>query len=166
MCSIVKITSRNTVLSPWHSHAPIRCGAPAQLQKARHLKKTAANAVDVAVAEKRTVPEVTAETMPSFLEENASGLTVIDFYTTWCGPCKVMGPVVEKLSREFRSVAFAKFNCADGDNGNNKFAVQCGIKALPTFVLYRDSQKVGEVTGAKAMQLRRLVAQHLSKQSS
>ena len=66
---------------------------------------------------------------------------------------------------DFDGVSFAKFNCGS-DPDNKIYAVGAGIKALPTFHLYRGSEKVGEMTGAKAQKLRDLVTQHIHRAES
>lgn len=113
------------------------------------------------ISEAKTVVEVSAETLHSYLASNSAALTVVDFYTTWCGPCKLVAPQVERMCQEFGDVAFAKFDC--GAKDNQAFAVGLGIKALPTFRVYRGSHKVAEMTGAKADQLRRLVVKQLQE---
>ena len=66
---------------------------------------------------------------------------------------------------DFDGVSFAKFNCGS-DPDNKIYAVGAGIKALPTFHLYQGSEKVGEVTGARAKELKELVKRHLHRAES
>jgi thioredoxin 1 len=73
----------------------------------------------------------------------------------------MMVPILEQMAQDFDGVAFAKFDCAL-DDGNKQFAVEAGIKALPTFHLYRGSQKVAVLSGAKAEKLKELVRSNLA----
>lgn len=108
------------------------------------------------VMEIKTVIELTAHNIQPFLAEHHSRLTVVDFYTPWCGPCKVMASVLEQMAQEHSDVNFTKFDCG-ADTSNKNFAISVGIKALPTFFLYRGSEKIAQLTGAKAEKLREIV---------
>jgi len=81
-------------------------------------------------------------------------LTVVDFYTDWCGPCKVMLPELYKLQDEMPHIKIVKFNC---NKQNKDLGKALNIRVAPTFHLYRNSQKVGEMTGAKIDKLRNLI---------
>ncbi|GAX77402.1 hypothetical protein CEUSTIGMA_g4848.t1 [Chlamydomonas eustigma] len=92
-------------------------------------------------------------------------LLVIDYYTSWCGPCKLIAPELEKIAAEYaeRGVQVAKVAC-DASNENKKWAMAVSIKALPTFRVYRSGsvEHVGEVVGTKMQDLRNLVEAQLS----
>lgn len=107
------------------------------------------------------VTELTIDTWGFFMEEAAAGghHVVVDFYTDWCGPCKLISPEVEKFAAEYEGVKFAKFNCGTNDK---RFAIEKGIKALPTFHMYKDNEKLGEFVGAKPALLRKFVDQHVN----
>ena len=70
-----------------------------------------------------------------------------------------MAPHLDQMAQDFADASFAKFDC--GDEANKQYALEAGIKALPTFHLYRGGQKVGELTGAQADKLRDLVKRHI-----
>lgn len=61
-------------------------------------------------------------------------LTVIDFYATWCGPCKTMTPIVEKMKAKFPNVEFKKVDI----DQEQEMAMQYQIDAVPTFILKTD----------------------------
>jgi thioredoxin len=77
-------------------------------------------------------------------------LVVIDFTATWCGPCKMIAPVYEKMAEEFPGVVFTKIDV----DANSEAAEQCGVQAMPTFQFYKGGQKVDEMKGANEAGLR------------
>lgn len=81
------------------------------------------------------------------LEElTASGLPVVlDFYATWCGPCKKIAPIIEELATEFDGkIAVGK---CDVDE-NDEIAAQYGIRNIPTVLFIKDGQVVDKHVGA------------------
>jgi thioredoxin 1 len=75
----------------------------------------------------------------------ANPFLVIDFWAEWCGPCKMVAPVIEELSSEFSgTVTFAKCNTDE----NPGIAGGFGITAIPTIILFRDGTAVDMVVGA------------------
>jgi thioredoxin 1 len=80
-----------------------------------------------------------------FLSQNKSSTVVIDFYTSWCGPCKMIAPKVEALADELKDIKFAKINLEKCESGLSK---TLGIKSLPTFVAYKNGEKEATFVGA------------------
>jgi thioredoxin 1 len=72
------------------------------------------------------------------------GAVVIDFFATWCGPCKRIAPTYEKLSEAFTSVQFFKVDVDESPELVDMF----GISAMPTFVFLKDGKIVKKVEGA------------------
>lgn len=71
---------------------------------------------------------------------------LIDFFAVWCPPCRVMEPIIEKLSEEFAGkVAFGKVNVDE----NMGLAARFGISAVPTFMIFKDGKVLGQVIGAR-----------------
>ncbi|KAJ5241403.1 Thioredoxin [Penicillium citrinum] len=73
-----------------------------------------------------------------------SGAAVVDFYATWCGPCRAVAPKVGELSEKYQSVRFIQVD-VDKLRG---VASQYGVTAMPTFVLMKDGKEVQRIRGA------------------
>lgn len=68
----------------------------------------------------------------------------IDFWAPWCGPCKIMNPIVEELEKEFKDVEFEKVNVDEKSETASKY----GVMSIPTFVIEKDGKEVGRKVGA------------------
>ncbi len=74
-----------------------------------------------------------------------SGAVFVDFYATWCAPCKVTEPIVEELSGEFGAVKFFK---VDVDQ-NPDLATKFSIFSIPTFMIFKGGKVVSQLVGAR-----------------
>lgn len=69
---------------------------------------------------------------------------LIDFWAAWCGPCQMMGPVIEELSGEVQDVKFAKINVDE----QPELAAQFGVMSIPMFLMMKDGKEVKKTLGA------------------
>ena len=79
-----------------------------------------------------------------FSEVKNSKFAVVDFNATWCGPCKMLGPVLEEVSEELGSkVAFFAVDVDD----NQSLAIKNKIQSIPAIVIYKDGEPVDRQIG-------------------
>lgn len=93
-----------------------------------------------------TVKDVDKDTFWPAVEAAGDKLVVLDMYSRWCGPCRLIYPKLVKLSDKYTDVVFLKLDCIPE---NKPLFSQLGIGILPTFKLLKDSNVVSEVKGAK-----------------
>ena len=75
----------------------------------------------------------------------SSGIVLVDIHASWCGPCKVIAPIIDELSSEYSGqVAFGKL---DADE-NTEIVQQLGVRNIPTLLFYKDGEIVEKSTGA------------------
>lgn len=90
------------------------------------------------------------------LADAGEKLVVIDFYATWCGPCKIIAPKLEEMSGEMENVVFLKVDVDE----NEEAAQEYNISAMPTFIFIKNQEKVADLMGANVDKLKELVNQH------
>jgi len=76
-------------------------------------------------------------------EINNNGVTVVDFFANWCGPCRKMGPVLEEVEAELTNVKFAKINTDD----NIEMAKKYQVSGLPTLMVFKNGEPVERIVG-------------------
>eukprot|EP01084_Bolivina_argentea_P137250 241722_1 len=95
-------------------------------------QKLAANVVNV----------TTTDVFNGYLEQSKPLL--IDFYATWCGPCKMIAPKIEQLSHEYPNVQFLKVDVDKMQALSQKYQIQ----AMPTFIFIKNKQVIARIQGA------------------
>jgi thioredoxin 1 len=72
-------------------------------------------------------------------------IMLVDFWAPWCGPCRMVSPIIEQLSREYSGrVAFGKVNVDE----NQRIAASFGIQSIPTLMIFKGSKAVDVIIGA------------------
>ena len=71
---------------------------------------------------------------------------LIDFYADWCGPCRMVAPIVHEIAEENDSVVVAKINVDDEPD----LAMKFGVMSIPTLVVMKNGEEVKRATGARA----------------
>ena len=94
---------------------------------------------------------------------NGKGLTLVDFYATWCGPCKAMHPVLERLKEQMGdSIRILKLDV----DRNGTLAAEYGIQSVPTLMLFREGKVLWRQSGAMKMEdLGKIVLEFLPRDS-
>ena len=71
--------------------------------------------------------------------------TVIDFWATWCGPCRMVAPIVEEIARERKDIKVGKVNVDEQPELASRF----GVMSIPTLVVMKDGKIVNQAMGAR-----------------
>ncbi|XP_010927631.1 thioredoxin F, chloroplastic [Elaeis guineensis] len=107
---------------------------------------TSSSSLEMAAPAVGQVTEVNKDTFWLLVKAAGSKIVVLDMYTQWCGPCKLMAPKFQELSEKHCDVVFLKLDC---NQENRALAKELGLKVVPTFKILKDSKVVKEVRGAK-----------------
>jgi thioredoxin len=90
-----------------------------------------------------TTPQVTDDAFDRTVGQ--PGLVLVDFYADWCGPCRIVGPILEQLATEMEGkLSVVKLDV----DANPKTAMKYGVMSIPTLILFKDGKPVDMVVGA------------------
>lgn len=110
------------------------------------------------MAENGTTITVTDDNFQSEIE-GAQGLAMVDFWAAWCGPCRMVGPIVEQLATEYEGKI--KIGKLDVD-ANQRVASRFNIRSIPSILFFKDGQLVDTVVGAVPKpHLERKIQEHM-----
>jgi thioredoxin 1 len=74
---------------------------------------------------------------------------MVDFWATWCGPCRIIAPYIEELAKEYEGKAKV---CKVDVDSSQKTAMQFGIRSIPTVLLFKDGKLTDQIIGANSRQ--------------
>lgn len=84
-------------------------------------------------------------TQDNFKDTIKEGVTMVDFWAPWCGPCRMIAPIVEELAEDFEGKAtVAKVNTDE----EQSIAGEFGIRSIPTILFFKDGEQVDQMVGA------------------
>ena len=88
--------------------------------------------------------ELTGSDFEATLSE---GVSLVDFWAPWCGPCRMIAPVIEELAEDFDGKAKI---CKVNTDEEQDIAVKFGIRSIPTIMFFKDGEMVDQVVGAQS----------------
>ena len=82
----------------------------------------------------------------NFNDFTNEGVSLVDVWAPWCGPCKMIGPVIDKLSSDYKDsdIKFGKLNADD----NSEIVRNLGVRNIPTILIYKNGEIVDRTVGA------------------
>ncbi len=91
---------------------------------------------------------LSADVIPDFITEDS----IIYVTSTWCGPCKVLGPVIDEIAREIDPGIKVGKIVVDESDENGEWAAQLGIRSVPTLIFYQFGNLIYKTIGTKSKQ--------------
>ncbi len=88
------------------------------------------------------IAELGSSNFDKIISENS--LVLVDFWASWCGPCKMMHPVFERMAKKFPSIKFARVNV----DQNQNIAMKYGVQSIPTFIMFSAGTVSDKLLGA------------------
>ena len=75
----------------------------------------------------------------------ANGTALVDFYADWCGPCRMVSPIVDEIAEERSDITVGKVNVDD----ENALAMKYSVMSIPTLIVFKDGQEKTRIVGAR-----------------
>jgi thioredoxin 1 len=91
--------------------------------------------------------EINDKTIEETLNNNQ--VVLVDFWAEWCGPCRVLGPTIDELEKEFvDSAVITKLNITENPEASTKYSV----RSIPTIIIYKNGEEVERLVGVRGKQ--------------
>ena len=81
----------------------------------------------------------------NFQNAIANGTALVDFYADWCGPCRMVSPIVDEIAEERRDITVGKVNVGD----ENALTMKYGVMSIPTLIVFKDGKEAARIVGAR-----------------
>ncbi len=81
----------------------------------------------------------------NFHNVTANGTALVDFYADWCGPCRMVSPIVDEIAAERSDITVGKVNVDD----ENALAMKYGVMSIPTLIVFKDGKETARIVGAR-----------------
>jgi len=94
------------------------------------------------------------------LKTAGDSLVVVDYSTSWCGPCKIIAPKFDEFSEKYKDVAFLKV-MGDSSPDADKLMRSQGVRALPSFHFWKNEKKLMSISGAKTQALQEAIEEYM-----
>jgi len=88
-------------------------------------------------------------TASNFEATLADGVSLVDFWAPWCGPCRMIAPIVEELAGDYEGKANV---CKVNTDEEQDIAVKFGIRSIPTILFFKNGEMVDQIVGAQSKQ--------------
>ncbi|MEM5811923.1 MAG: thioredoxin [Candidatus Aenigmatarchaeota archaeon] len=88
------------------------------------------------------VEEISGEELLDLVKKNK--MVVVDIYADWCYPCKILSPIIEEVSKEYKNIKFVKINVDE----NTEIAQLYDVKSIPTLLYFQNGNLVNRTVGA------------------
>ncbi len=80
-----------------------------------------------------------------FIKEIDGRLTIVDFWAPWCGPCRVLGPIIDRLKDENEDINVIKVNVDE----SNMLATEFNVRNIPTVIVFKEEKEIERIVGVK-----------------